>query len=60
MIKIIKHGQYRKMTCPYCMCEFMYEKEDTGYAKTGPTEYERFIECPDCEEKITVKGKEND
>lgn len=55
MIKVIRHGMFKKVTCPKCTCEFMYENEDTKYVQTDVNEYERFVECPDCEERIGVK-----
>ena len=43
MIKIIKHGNKDpkfQLTCPFCTCEFEYEKSDL--------EGDQFIKCPDC------------
>ena len=54
MIRIIKHGLYRKMTCPNCRCEFTYEKADTNHVQTDVNDYKRFVECPDCGERIEV------
>lgn len=54
MIRIIKHGLYRKMNCPNCRCEFTYEKADTNHVQTDVNDYKRFVECPDCGERIEV------
>lgn len=43
MIEIIKYGsknQKFQLTCPFCACEFKYEKSDL--------EDDSFIRCPDC------------
>ena len=43
MIKILKHGekdQKFQLTCPFCKCEFEYEKSDL--------DDHQFIKCPDC------------
>ena len=43
MVKILKHGNKDlkfQLTCPFCGCEFEYEKEDL--------DSDRFIKCPDC------------
>lgn len=55
MIKVIRHGKINKRTCSNCGCEFTFEKSDTDYVQTGPNEYERYINCPDCEERIRVE-----
>lgn len=55
MIKIIAHGRIKRVQCPNCRCIFTCEKEDTEYTQTGFCEYERYVECPDCEERIKVE-----
>ena len=54
MIKVIKHGKFKKTMCPNCCCVFTYSKEDTVYTQTGTNEYESYVKCPDCEERIKV------
>ena len=43
MVKILKPDNKDpkfQLTCPFCTCEFVYEKEDL--------DSDRFIKCPDC------------
>ena len=43
MIEIIKHGlkdSKFQLICPFCNCEFKYEKSDL--------DSDKFIKCPDC------------
>ncbi len=54
MITIIRHGKFRQCECPNCLCVFEYEKEDTVYTQTEPNSWDRYIECPDCGERIWV------
>ena len=54
MIKVIKHGAYKKTKCSKCGCEFTYQSEDVKYVQTDYNEWSLFIECPDCEERIKV------
>lgn len=52
MIRILKHGDRRKTTCPECHCEFTYEDEDTSY--DGQRDELIIVKCPDCGRRITV------
>lgn len=52
MIRIIKHGDKRKETCPNCHCEFIFEDEDTF--SDGPREEYTCVKCPDCGRIIHV------
>lgn len=47
MIKVIKHGKYRKFraTCPRCEAVFEFEKTDIEDARGR-----KYIHCPDCNE----------
>lgn len=54
MIEVIRHGKFRRCECPNCLCIFKYEKEDTVYTQTEPNIWARYIECPDCGERIWV------
>lgn len=61
MIKIVKNGTFRRATCPVCVCEFTYEKDDIRTETADGIWYVgRYVKCPWCGEKITVKDKEND
>ena len=47
-IKIIKQGVKEfRITCPYCGCEFTYEKEDV---------YNSEVICPCCSKGLPHKG----
>lgn len=49
MIKVINRRKFTRAMCLNCMCEFLYEKEDSKYIKNEILHKdERFIECPDC------------
>lgn len=55
MIKVIKHGRLRSARCSLCDCYFTYEKSDTLHIQTDVNESKRYVECPDCGERIEVK-----
>ena len=48
MIKIIRHGDKKRLVCTECGCIFTYETEDTVTNRTGLNEYETHVDCPDC------------
>ena len=56
MITIQKHGKcvvkyYLK--CPYCECEFVFDKEDIyPLWYTDDADYTDFIYCPECTKTI--------
>lgn len=54
MIEVIRHGKIRRCECPTCLCVFKYEKEDIVCMLTEPNELTRYVECPDCGERICV------
>ena len=54
-MKIIKHGEVIRFTCPVCGCEYMAREEET-YKK--PEEPEYFTVCPDCGESDVPGYKE--
>ena len=52
MIKIIKEGVKEfHATCPFCSCEFTYEREDVHDGMVGG-----IMNCPCCGAIITVKS----
>ena len=53
-IKIIRHGVKKTVECPNCTCLFEYEKEDVSTIKTGHNEYDYYVLCPDCLNKVDV------
>lgn len=55
-VKIIRHGRKRYVTCGFCDAFLEYEKEDVKTVQTGMNEYESEIICPNCREKVRVKG----
>ena len=46
-MKIIKHGEVIRFTCPVCGCEYMAREEET-YKKPDDPGY--YAVCPDCGE----------
>lgn len=55
MKKILKQGVYRTK-CPYCDCEFEYEREDVEdivtKLVTNPIEVYKMVRCPSCKNLI--------
>ena len=49
MIKIIKKGEPKKLTCKICDCFFEYEEQDTVYRGCIKT-----IKCPQCKTVINA------
>ena len=56
MVKVIKYGSKRRVTCGVCDSFLEYEKEDVKTVQTGMNEWEDEIICPNCWEKVRVKG----
>lgn len=54
-MKVIKHGEVIRFTCPVCGCEYMAREEET-YKK--PEEPEYYTVCPDCGESDVPGYKE--
>lgn len=54
MITVIKHGKRKFMYCNICNCEFTYEKEDITSMQSGINEWEYYVKCPDCGNKLMV------
>ena len=46
MIKIIKHGLIRKVTCGECECVFTFEHEDIIHC--DQRQERDYVKCPDC------------
>lgn len=51
MVKVIKYGR-RYATCDNCHSVIEFEKEDIGTIQTCINEYDRFVECPVCKNRI--------
>ncbi len=57
MIKVIKHGNKGRVTCPECDCVFTYEESDTETIDEWLA-YTRIVHCPDCGEKIVLSTED--
>ena len=55
MITVIKHGSRRKLTCPDCGCEFIFQNEDIMYG--DQRDYYSEVKCPDCGHRCDTEGK---
>lgn len=55
VVKVIKYGSKRRVTCGVCDSFLEYEKEDVKTVQTGMNEFEHEIICPNCREKVRVK-----
>ena len=54
MVKVIRYGQKRRISCEECGALLEFEKDDVKTVQTGINEYEQQIECPACNETVTV------
>lgn len=54
MVKIIKYGQKRRIVCNNCGAILEFEKDDIKTVQTGMNEDEQRIECPACQETVTI------
>lgn len=54
MVEIIKYGRKRRIICETCGALLEFEKDDVKTVQTGINEYEQQIECPACNETVTV------
>jgi len=55
-VKVIRYGEKRRLICAYCGSLLEYEKSNVVTVQTGINEYESEIECPNCREKLRLKG----
>lgn len=55
-VTVIRYGDKRRVMCGYCGSLLEYERGDSVIVQTSINEYEREIECPNCREKVRVKG----
>ena len=56
MIKIIRHGTRQIKECEHCGCLFSYDEVDTFIETKLDFKETRFIECPQCKEKIVLEA----
>lgn len=54
MVKVIRYGEKHRITCEVCGALLEFEKDDVKSVQTGMNEYEQRIECPVCNEAVTV------
>lgn len=54
MVKVIRYGEKRRITCEVCGALLEYEKSDVRLVQVGMNEYEQQIECPACHETVAV------
>lgn len=59
-VTVIRYGDKRRVMCGYCGNLLEYEKGDAVPVQTGMNEWERELECPNCREKVRVKGQVDD
>ncbi len=57
MVKVIKYGPKRRVTCDVCGALLEFEKNDISTVQTGINELERYIRCPVCGEGVVIKDK---
>lgn len=55
-VKVIEYGR-RRIRCPECLSMLEFEKNNIKTVQTGMNEYEKVIECPNCEAQIVVKER---
>lgn len=54
MVKVIKYGQKRRVTCKHCGALLEFEQGDLKTVQTGMNEYEQQIICASCGEIVTI------
>lgn len=54
-IKVIEYGK-RTTRCTCCESKMQYEKEDVKTMQAGMNEWQSYIVCPVCKEKIYVNN----
>lgn len=54
MVKVIKYGQKRRITCSNCGALLEFEKDAIKNVRTGVDVYEHQIVCSACTENVTV------
>ena len=55
-VRVIRYGDKRRTMCAYSSSLLEYEKEDVKTVQTGMNEWEGEIICPNCRERVRVKG----
>lgn len=63
MIKIIKPGTLKRCTCEACGCVFSYEGTDVLLIGNGSLDLryrQRYVKCPQCDNRVILEVKKND
>lgn len=55
MIKVIKYGKKRRITCSQCGALLEFERDDLKSVRVSINEYEQTIECPACNATVSIK-----
>lgn len=55
MIKVIKYGKKRRVTCGNCNALLEFEQDDINTVNMGMNEFKQYIRCPSCGAFVTVK-----
>lgn len=54
MVKVIKYGQKRRVTCKHCGALLEFEKSDIKTFQVGMNENEQQLICPACGETVVI------
>lgn len=57
MVNVIKYGKKRRICCCECESILEFEKDDVKEQKVGINEYERYINCPVCNNDLVIPYK---
>lgn len=55
MVKVIKYGQKRRVTCNHCGAVLEFDNNDLETYQVDWNEWEKRIKCPACTETVTVR-----
>lgn len=54
MVKVIKYGQKRRVTCKHCGALLEFEKSDIKTVQVGMNENEQQLICQACGETVVI------
>ena len=60
MVKVIKYGQKRRVTCNHCGAVLEFDNNDLETYQVDWNEWEKRIKCPACTETVTVSQDLNE
>lgn len=55
MVKVVRYGK-RRVTCGICDSILEYEAKDVKIVQGRMNEIEKYIECPNCLERVEVSA----